>query len=118
MFGSFITHSVIGVSINPGWMQFTRMPCGVISADMLRVSDLLGLRHVRDVVHRDVGAFVGEYLRDAAPDPARGAGDQRAFAFQLQDHAPRKPPAIHDTRETTKPRNTKSVLFRVFVCSC
>jgi hypothetical protein len=35
--GSFITHSVIGVSINPGWMQLTRMPCGVISADMLRV---------------------------------------------------------------------------------
>src|SRR5881227_3276530 len=36
--GRFITHAVISVSINPGWTQFTRMPCGVISADMLRVS--------------------------------------------------------------------------------
>ena len=33
-----MTQAVIGVSIKPGWMQLTRMPCGVISADMLRVS--------------------------------------------------------------------------------
>jgi hypothetical protein len=29
--------AVIGVSTSPGWMQLTRMPCGVISADMFRV---------------------------------------------------------------------------------
>ena len=36
--GRFITHAVMSVSISPGWTQFTRMPSGVISADMLRVS--------------------------------------------------------------------------------
>ena len=37
MSGLFMTQSVMSVSISPGCTQFTRMPSGVISADMFRV---------------------------------------------------------------------------------
>jgi len=36
--GRFITHAVMSVSISPGCTQLTRIPSGVISADMLRVN--------------------------------------------------------------------------------
>ena len=38
MSGDFMTHAVMSVSMSPGWTQLTRIPSGVISADMLRVS--------------------------------------------------------------------------------
>src|SRR5207253_759082 len=94
----------IAVFVTPGATALTRMPCGVSSRAMPRVSPtmprLLGLRDVSadrrglpaeggdlrrcrlggrlvvQVIERHVGPGLGESDRNSAPDTALGAGDE------------------------------------------
>ena len=57
----------------------------------LRLHDLGDRRRRRavEVVDGDVGAFLGEHFRDAAPDATARARDERHFASEFQGALPR-----------------------------